>query len=184
MTVRKRMTLAAGMFAALCSCAAYEDQAGGIQGQWALELVRSSDAPRSARGVVVFGDDLRAYPGPPALGVEQPYTVGRYYMDLRPLWGQAADERYLFSSQPESDLIEETVAKLDSGGVFIILAPHVVGARVELRGAFGRDTIKGTWMLPDHRSGTPARGNFTMTRVPADAFTDSARARSRHALGR
>src|SRR5687768_15160124 len=109
-----------------------------IRGQWAIEMQAESSmsaSVRTARGVFVFTNRIRTYPGPLLATIDEPILAGRSYIDLRPLVSVVEDSTYRFSPRPEADLLEEAVATVFGDSVLVVLAPHVTTAAVTLRGA-------------------------------------------------
>lgn len=157
-----------------------------LEGQWAIKLEAAAETKSSVpvEGVLVFSRDLPRYPNEKEEFPRQA-EIGRAFVPIRNLGVESSadlDGRFTtYAGADHAETIWGHISRNDS--VLIDLAPNVNDFDPYLRGKVVSGTIIGEWSIRTAGAAN-RRGRFVMTRIPRDAWSDSARVRAQRGVNR
>jgi hypothetical protein len=163
-----------------CAVSRPHNRDARLTGEWAITTVQQAGGRTGTAwiGRVYFDERIPQITGASQVPFSLPMAVGRAYVDRR-VFVEDVDgtSRGDFRFDPLGDFAEELVAERVGDTIRMILAPSLIGGRVEFTGTMTADTVIGTWLKPGH-PGPPRRGHFRMWPISVDEFADSARVRA------
>jgi hypothetical protein len=156
-----------------------------LHGQWVIRITATSVNghsvdDREVMGILVFDNALPLWAPSETLGLDPPFVKGRLFAPVARLMEGPVSETLPAAYHRQGrgpDLADEVVASTSAPEVFFVLAPGVIGGRIEFSGIADGDTVLGSWTMPPHP--TSMEGRFRMWRTENHAALDSARAQAR-----
>ncbi len=151
-----------------------------LDGEWRIQINAESVGTRKVEnrtvtGILVFDPSLPIWAEKEQIGLESPLLAGRLFAPVQQLGEnpQGTMPSTDYSPKGRVSLNEEVLASVTGAEVRFVLAPAVIGGRVEFSGLLQGDTVRGQWRMPPHPVGM--YGNFVMWRAPNAAMLDSAK---------